>query len=188
MHSIRTLRLATLGAALVLGTATVVAAQPPARARAGQMARGHRARQPQGGRQQLRRSLFRGVDLSLAQRRQIRDIGLKYGDQREDLALALRKQAGTTAGQRPDSATRARLRTQLQTQNRALMDRQLADLRNVLTPAQRTAFDSNVTRVRERMQGRTDRALTGAGRDGRAFDRGAFRERRFRDRAFRRGE
>lgn len=212
MHTLRSLRLLTLGAALLVGGATVAVAQPtrtpaPGRPRAGDVGRAPRAGRPVGaGREQLRGALFRGIELTTAQRRQLRDIGLKYGDQREDLALSLRNRAGIEPGQRPDSATRARFRTELQTGNRALMDRQIADLRNVLTAEQRTAFDRNVTQFRERAQtrasqvrdgagARRDRALRGRGlREGglrqgalgaRGFREQALRARMLRERAFR---
>lgn len=207
MHSIRSVRLLTLGAALLLGGATVADAQPtrppaPGRPRTGDVGRAPRAGRPVGERrEQLGGALFRGIDLTTAQRRQLRDIGLRYGDQREDLALSLRNRAGITPGQRPDSATRARFRTELETQHRALMDRQIADLRNVLTAEQRTAFDRNVAQFRERAQtrasavrdgagARRDRALRGralregARREG-ALRRGALRQDALRERAFR---
>ena len=182
MHTIRSLRLLTLGAALLVGGATVAVAQPtrtpaPGRPRADDVRRAPRAGRPVGeGRAQLRGALLRGIELTTAQRRQLRDIGLKYGDQREDLARSLREKAGIKPGQRPDSAARARVRTELQTANRALMDRQIADFRNVLTAEQRTAFDRNVAQLRERAQTRASQVRDGAG---------ARRDRAFRDRAFR---
>src|SRR5688500_9912091 len=169
MHSIRSVRLLTLGAALLLGGATVAVAQAPqtpapGRPRAGDVGRAPRVGRPLGeGRDQLRGALFRGIELTTAQRRQLRDIGLKYGDQREDLARSLRGKAGIAAGQRPDSAARARYRSELRTQSRALMDRQIADLRNVLTAEQRTAFDRNVAQYRERAQTRASQVRDGAG-------------------------
>ena len=160
MHSIRSFRLAALGAALVVGTATVAPAQPPATAPGQQGETSRRDRQGPRGRQMQRnrdlagRALFRGITLTEAQKSQIQGIRRKYAEQGRAFAKDLREKSGANTAQRADSATRARVRTQLATEGRARMERQVAELRGVLTADQRATFDKNFTMVRERMQAR----------------------------------
>lgn len=164
MRQLTTNRLAVLGAALVLG-ASVAVAQPPVggtqpqrdpqrTAQGGQPGRG--MRQQRG----IAHALFRGITLSDAQKSQLRTIHQKYGTERRDLFQKTR--SAVPQGQRPDSATRA----QLQSQSRALMEREVAELRGILTPEQRTTFDANRTEIQSRMQAR------GGERDGRRGERG----------------
>ena len=149
-------RLAALGAAIVFGVSVTATAQPPVRGTARAIANDTtRARHRDGARGAARqrsgrafgRALLRGVTLTDAQKQQVQAIQQKYAGERRTLAEQLRP-AGATAGQRvrPDSAQRAAL----QTQARSLMDKQLAEVRGVLTPEQQKTFDANVASFRDR--------------------------------------
>src|SRR5437764_4139490 len=133
----KAVRLAALGAALVLGVSTVSTAQPPARTP------GATAVARPGKR--IARTLFRDVNLSATQRDQLRVIQKKYAEQRKTLVQSLRAQSGS-ANAKPDSATRARIHTEV----RALMDKQVAEMRAVLTSDQQRKFDANFASVRGR--------------------------------------
>jgi Spy/CpxP family protein refolding chaperone len=107
------------------------------------------------GEHALGRALFRGIELSEQQRTQLRAIGEKY--QAERVALRERARDARTGGARPDSAQRAAFRQS----HVALMQRQRADLRGILTAEQRATFDANVQELEKRM---AERRAKGEGR------------------------
>jgi Spy/CpxP family protein refolding chaperone len=169
--------------AMTAVTAGMLAAQPPAvtpapGAPAGQGQHGDHARtRGPGGRGGMRAQLLRDITLSDAQRTQIRAIADRYRAQQRQLADDARAKwrgdrpaARRDAGARPDSATRAAFRAEreaFRTRVRDLRQRQLAEMRAVLTPAQQASFDRNVAALRER----------GADRAGRFGPRGPRGER-----------
>lgn len=111
----------TTGTSTVPATASGTApAQPTARGR-----HGH------GG---MQRGLLRGITLSTAQRAQLQTIRTRYRDERRAARSA---GAGAVAG---DTAAHGR--------GRAMRQRQLTEIRGVLTPDQQATFDRNVTAVR----------------------------------------
>ena len=143
------LRFAALGAALAFSAATVIA-QPPATSNGQPVAGQHRGMR--GGRRDgMGGALFKGVNLTDAQKQQLKTLRQKYGEQRRSLVQQYRPQ-GTAQGQRvrPDSATRV----QMQTQMRDLMQREISETRGLLTDDQRRTFDANVATMRERGQAR----------------------------------
>jgi Spy/CpxP family protein refolding chaperone len=89
------------------------------------------------------RALFRGVDLTEAQKQQIKTIRDKYQPQMRSLREQIRAQRQQSGAerQRPDSATLAQVRS--------LMQRQEGEIRAVLTPDQQKTFDANVAQMRE---------------------------------------
>jgi Spy/CpxP family protein refolding chaperone len=143
-------RVAALGAAILFGVSVSATAQPPARGTervaAGDSVR-HRGGPRQGQGRQFGRALLKGVTLTDVQKQQLKQIQEKYTSERRTLAQQLRP-ADATAGRRarPDSAQRVAFRTQ----TRALMEKQLADVRGILTAEQQKAFDANVATFRER--------------------------------------
>jgi Spy/CpxP family protein refolding chaperone len=152
-----------LGAALVLG-GTTLAAQEPAQPRAPQAgeARGERAQGPRthgprrGARLQAaaRGALFRGIELSEAQRAELRAIHERHREEQRARMEALRAERGTE-GARPDSAARAAWREAMVATQR---ERE-TEIRAVLTPEQQRTFDENRARMTERMaQARERRA------------------------------
>ena len=100
-------------------------------------------RRQQGG-PGIGRAAFRGVELTDAQKAQVKTVVERYQPQRE--ALRKQMQDRRASGQKPDSAFRA----SMQAQHKALMDRQQADIRAVLTAEQRTKFDANVAQMKDR--------------------------------------
>ena len=146
-------RVAALGAAIVFGVSAAAMAQPPMRgsARAERVAARdsvrHRGEAGQHARRQFGHALLRGVNLTDAQKQQMKQIRQKYAGERRALVEQLCP-AGATAGQRvrPDSAQRVALRER----SRALMEKQMADVRGILTAEQEKAFDANVASFRDR--------------------------------------
>jgi Spy/CpxP family protein refolding chaperone len=159
-----TTRFAALGAAFLIGAGssahaqtTTPAPQPPAGAQAEGGHQGHHGRGPRGGRGEFGRALFRGIDLSDAQKAQLKTIHEKYAEQRQALWKPERGTDGRV--QRPDSATRVQLQS--------LMEKQTAELRGVLTPAQQPTFDKNRAELRQRAEARMKERGTGGWRNGR---------------------
>jgi periplasmic protein CpxP/Spy len=126
----------------VAGTSTVAAAQGVGRGQAAQAGRvgvrGGAGRldsvRAHGGRGGARAALA-GLKLSQQQKTQIKTINKKYADQFKQL-----RQANGTKG----AAQNANARTQMQ----AITERERAEIRDVLTPEQRTQFDANVAKHR----------------------------------------
>jgi periplasmic protein CpxP/Spy len=142
----KVLRTMALGAALIVG---VSAAAPAQATQPGtDPGRGSGMAGPRKERMRARgtRALFRGIDLTTAQRQRLLEIRDKYRPQMEalrDQRKAARAESGDQR-QRPDSAT--------VTQFRTLVERQHAELRALLTPDQQKVFDQNVARIQERRQ------------------------------------
>ena len=164
MKLVRTL---ALGAALALST-TVAGAQVSDSARkpvAGAKSQGERGQgMARRGGDRAARALFRGVDLTEAQKEQVKAIAERYQPQRQALAKQVRDRRDSE--ERPDSAFLAGIRTQRE----QLHARQVAELRAVLTADQRTKFDANVAQLKEREAKRgekmKDRKGKGEGRRG----------------------
>ena len=138
----KAIRIVALGAAVAIGFGSAVEARAqatPAPQAGAERAAKQRAERGEQGRTAGRRmgGLFRDIDLSDAQKAQVKEIHERYRPQMQ----ALRPERGDSAT-RPDSATRIRARE--------LMTRQQADIRAVLTPAQQATFDRNVTTMKER--------------------------------------
>jgi Spy/CpxP family protein refolding chaperone len=105
----------------------------------------------------MRALLMRDITLSDAQRAQIRTIRERHRAQqqalREEVRGRWRGRRDGAAATRPDSATRVARRAEFEAfrgRVRDLRQRQLADIRAVLTPAQQASFDRNVAELRAR--------------------------------------
>jgi len=126
----KAIRIATLAAALCVGMTTVAAAQgaePP--------------QQGQGRGDRMGGMLLKDITLTDAQKDQIKTIREKYMPQQ----MELRKQVQATGGP-PDEATRAKMMD--------LQNKQVAEIRAILTADQQTVFDKNVAEMKERMNSR----------------------------------
>jgi Spy/CpxP family protein refolding chaperone len=164
-------RLLSIGAALTLGAATLAAQAPSTDA-----PRAPRARQeqPRAGRTPGG-FLLRDITLTEAQQTRVKALQQQFAEQRRQLVgdrQTRRAQQGATGqSQRPDSATRAARRAEREAMRgkmQQLTERQVADLRAVLTPAQQPTFDKNAATMKQRMVQR------GEGRGPRGgFRRGA---------------
>jgi protein CpxP len=154
-----------LGAALALvaaGEATAQSNNPADTLRAqGDVRRGDRARG-----QKMRRGgvkgLFRGIDLTQAQRDQMKTVNEKYHPQFQTIRESLKPdlKAAHEARQRGDTvAARAAWERTNGARERmnVLMDQQRNELRALLTPDQRQTFDRNTQQMRERMEKRNRR-------------------------------
>ena len=160
----KAIRIVALGAAVAIGfgSADTASAQatpaPQAGAERAAKERGVRGEPGERGRQRGRHmgGLFRDIDLTDAQKEQVKAIHERYRPQMQALRPERRQTRGDSAV-RPDSAKRA--------QARELMTRQHAEIRGVLTPAQQATFDRNVATMKER----------GARKAGKRSGRGAER-------------
>ena len=138
-----------LGAAIALFAASEATAQAPAQRdsarRQGELRRGDR---PRGDRSEMRqaglRGLFRGVDLTQAQRDQLKTINEKYRAQFQMLRQSVQPdmQAAREARQRGDTAAaRAAFeRTKASREKmQALMQQERTEVRALLTPEQQAS-------------------------------------------------
>ena len=161
-----------LGAAIAMFAASEAIAQAPARTdsarRQGEVRRGDRSR---GERDKMRqvgvRGLFRGIDLTQAQRDQMKTVNEKYRAQFQTLRESLKPdlKAAHDARQRGDTvAARAAFeRTKpARDQMQALMQQQRTEVRALLTAEQQKTFDANVAQMKDRMEkGRGKRGARG---------------------------
>ena len=131
----KVIRIATLAAALCVGITSVAAAQgtePPQQGQGqGEMRRG-------GGMGGL---LLKDINLTDAQKAQVKTIREKYAPQQ----LELRKAVQATGGP-PDEATRAKIAD--------LQSKQAAEIRAILTADQQATFDKNLAEMKSRMESR----------------------------------
>ena len=164
-------------AAAPLAAQATAPANPPA---AGQVGPRHgRGPQGPGARGQGRglQAAFRGITLSDAQKTQLQQIQERHRTERRAHLEAQRErwQGQRGANARPDSAARVArraARTEQAQWLRASMERQLTDVRDILTAEQRPTFDRNVAELKQRMQDRQAERRTEGGRgQGRGFGR-----------------
>lgn len=164
-----------LGAAVALFAASEAIAQAPARpdsaGRQGEMRRGQRPRGERGmrmGREGMR-GMLRGIELTQAQRDQVKTINEKYRAEFQTLRESLQPdmKAARDARQRGDTAA-ARAAWDRNSAGRekmqSLMERQRAELRGVLTAEQQKTFDANLQQVRTRMEKRGGKGPGGRAR------------------------
>ena len=118
-------RIATLAAVLCVGMTTVAAAQ------------GTQPQQGQGRGGRMSEWLLKDINLTDAQKDQIKTIREKYMPQQMELRKAAQAM-GTM-----DDATRAKMAD--------LQDKQAAEIRAVLTADQQVTFDKNLAALKERM-------------------------------------
>ena len=163
---------AVAGLALVL-TAGVAQAQqttptqPNGRPEAG-MQRGRGMRDGMGA-----RGLLRGVNLTDEQKQRVRAIHEKYQNEGKGVRESLRPamEEARAARQRGDSAAARKAWDRTADQRRqlvALQERQMSEVRGVLTAEQQRQFDANRTAMQARMKER--RAEGGNKRGGAARD------------------
>ena len=122
----KVVRIATLAAALCVGMTAVASAQSTQ----SQQSEGRR-----GGRGEW---LLKDINLTDAQKDQIKTIREKYVPQQVELRKAVQATGGP-----PDDATRAKMMD--------LQAKQAAEIRAVLTADQQVTFDKNLAAAKERM-------------------------------------
>ena len=145
-------RIAALAAALVIGASVQAQAQTgtDSGGRGGQRAMRDLTQSP----------LFQGIELTDAQKVQVRTIGEKYNAQRQELRRAAGGGSADGQRQRPDSATMAK--------SRELMVKQQDEVRAILTVDQQKTFDKNAAELRNRQPGQRP---NGQGRGARLRNR-----------------
>lgn len=141
----------SLGALLTFGAVPVVSAQDagaPAKSRSADNRQERRGGEGTQRRARMRArhdmSAVRGIELTEAQREQIRAINVRYRDEMKTMRGDARPQGAER--QRPDSAQRAQIRQ--------FNERRRAEIRAALTPAQQQQFDRNVADSKDKMQKR----------------------------------
>ena len=163
-----------LGAAVALFAASEATAQTPAprdsARRQGEMRRGGRPRGEIGGmRQAAMRGLFRNIDLTQAQRDQMKTVNEKYRTQYQSIRESLKPdlKAAQEARQRGDTAAARAAFERTKTgreKMQALMQQQRTEVRALLTPEQQKTFDTNVQQLKDRMEKRAGDRPKGEGR------------------------
>jgi len=135
------IRSVALGLAILTGSAVAAGAQSTTTPPAGQ--RQHGAWGKGGEHGMMGRRLFNGIDLTADQQARIKQINEKYRDEMRSQFGAAKPQGGQgdVQGARRE---RPQLTPEQRQQMRALHDRQVAEIRGVLTPAQQQRFDANL--------------------------------------------
>jgi Spy/CpxP family protein refolding chaperone len=113
--------------------------------------------------------LFRGIDLTQAQRDQVKTISEKYRAQFQTLRESMQPdvKAAREARQRGDTvaAKTAFERTKAgRDKMQALMQQQRTEVRGLLTAEQQKTFDGNVQQMKDRMEKRAGDRPRGEGR------------------------
>ena len=147
MKNIRTL---ALGAVLAIGISSVAGAQSTQGMEKGKPPVAHEGRKHEGdrgmrdhgmSRKRMRGHALKGVNLTDAQKEQVKSINARYRSELEAL-----RPKGRADGVRPDSAARA----QMMSKRMEIERRQMAEVRAVLTAEQRITFDANVAKMHEK--------------------------------------
>lgn len=158
-------RTAALVAALMIGSTAVAGAQRGPE----EGGRQSRMKAAQG---RMHQALFRDITLTDAQKTRLEAIRTAYRPQFQALREQARPQMQSMreARQQNDTVAMRTARTQLEqhrTQVTALMEKQRAEVRAVLTTEQQATFDRNVTQMRERAMQRAENKRKGGGHKGR---------------------
>jgi hypothetical protein len=153
-------------AALVLGSAVVASAQQPTQApaqRAQQRAaraEGHRGRAVRPG--ALRHRLFKGIQLTDAEKTNVKNVQQKYASQMKAIREQLKPQlqAARQARQKGDTAALKAMWQKSSAQReqiKTLLESERNDLRAALTPEHQAAFDANVKQLEQHVADRATR-------------------------------
>jgi Spy/CpxP family protein refolding chaperone len=165
------IRSMVVGLLVVVSAAGIAEAQAPQPER-GARQRGEAGRGRRGGIEQRgMRALFRNINLTEAEKTNLKAVGQKYRSQFESIRQSMRpdmeaaraaRQRGDSAGARAALARTADERAQIQ----ALTDRMHVDARAALAPEHRAQFDANVARIKERLANRRNGDGLGRRREG----------------------
>ncbi len=103
------------------------------------------------------RALFRGIDLSSAQKTKVDSIRSRYQSESKSLReqMAPEMKNARAARQGGDSAKIAAARQSVSASREKMMSlhkQEISEIRGVLTPEQQTTFDKNVSQIQTRMQ------------------------------------
>jgi Spy/CpxP family protein refolding chaperone len=162
MASMTHIRSALLAALVTFGGAAIAGAQAPAQAPQRHAHAGAKAHGRFGAK--AGKQLFKGIQLSAAEKANMKAVREKYAPQMK----ALREQAkpqleqARALRQKGDTAALRNLRSQStfaqRDQVKKLLEAQRNDYRAALAPEHRAQFDANVTKLHERMANRAAKA------------------------------
>lgn len=159
-----------LGLALCAGVAVTTNAQTASSATKSDttvITRHHNRHQMRRGRMERGdQALFKGIDLSSAQKAKVDSIRSKYRSQSRSLReqMAPEMKNARTARQSGDSAKIAEARQNMSASREKMMTlrkQETGEIRGILTPEQQSTFDKNLEQIQSRM------------REGRGARRGA---------------
>ncbi|HEY9429219.1 MAG TPA: Spy/CpxP family protein refolding chaperone [Gemmatimonadaceae bacterium] len=150
-----------LGLALCAGTAAATNAQAASSATKSDtaaIARHHNRSQMRSGRMERGdKALFKGIDLSSAQKARVDSIRSKYRSEskslREQMGPAMKN--ARAARQSGDSVKIKEAREGMSASREKMMTlrkREMSEIRGVLTPAQQSTFDKNADQLQSRMR------------------------------------
>jgi Spy/CpxP family protein refolding chaperone len=125
----KSIRIATLAAALCVGMTSVAAAQ------------GAEPPQGQGRGDRMGGMLLKDINLTDAQKAQVKTIRDKYIPQLQEL-----RKASQATGGPPDEATRTKMMD--------IQTKQTTEIRAILTADQQATFDKNLAEIKARMANR----------------------------------
>ncbi len=149
MSKIRTLSLAL---AMTTGVASFAAAQSAGNPAPRQHAAGDSSGWHRGWKGHGEGMLFRGITLTADQKAQLKTLHEKDRAQNAGWRDSAKVAAGARGMRQPgDSAGRPRMSDADRAKFRARHEQQLADVRAILTPDQRTRFDANVAERQSRV-------------------------------------
>src|SRR5579885_228001 len=158
------IRSAMLAALVTLGGAAIAGAQAPAQVpqRQAQGARQHARGQRKLG-QKINHQLFKGIQLTDAEKANIKAVHQKYAPQMKALRAQFKPQIqqAREARQRGDTAALKNLwvaKSAQRDQTKKLLEAERNDLRNALAPEHRAQFDANVAKVEQRVAKRATKA------------------------------
>lgn len=155
-----------IGAALCAGAAATTNAQattPAATSDTTVAAKQHERRpmrhrpMQRGAMQRADRALFKGIDLSSAQKAQLDSVRSRYRSESRSLReqMAPEMKNARAARQSGDSAKIAEVRQSMAASREKMTNlhkQEMSEIRGVLTPEQQSTFDSNVKTMQDRMQ------------------------------------
>jgi Spy/CpxP family protein refolding chaperone len=141
---------------LAFGSASVVAAQAPAQSPQAHAQHAGKQGKHAGPGRRAGGAFLRGIQLSDAEKANIKNVNAKYAPQFK----ALREQNKGQKIARGDTAAMRQRREANAPQREAMkkiMDAERADLRNALSPANQAKFDANVKQMEERYAKRAEK-------------------------------
>lgn len=140
--------------ALVLAGSSAAVAQQPENSDKPRGERG-KSEQMKGRKQGGFGALLKGIDLTDAQKDQLKALRQKQGDNARDGQRGPNdemREKLKDARQSGDTAAVRHYRTQAMSLNKQRHEAMITEIRGILTPAQREVFDRNVVEAQKRMQ------------------------------------
>jgi periplasmic protein CpxP/Spy len=138
--------------ALTLTASSAALAQRPGQAGRERAQRGERNGQQFEGRGQKGGfgMLLKGIEVTDAQKQQLKDLRQKQGNDMRDGKQSDVRQQVKAARERGDTAALRQYRAQFEGQAKQRREAVIADIRNILTNDQRTVFDRNVQEAEQK--------------------------------------